>query len=274
MLDKSTPVKWFAQKYVSRLSSYDSTVWDAIELMYDLNERYIPIVDGIDIAGIVDPISILMELSRNMSESFFNQPVMSCARRAYLSITSDDMLIDIIKILVQEQKPALLVDGFMINGILTVEDLIEHNYLWNGHDEKLISELDIGSTIDSFNSIPGQSMVSDVIKQMDLNNSSVTVIVDSTTGDFISTIDIIIMIRYLMSYNQIHDYSWKGVFKERIENIFPSSAMYIRHPETILDLRNDLVDSDCYHAILLDEDSFPEKVITRYDLAKFLVDHL
>lgn len=269
-------LRWFAKKHVHRLNN-SSTVWDAIELMNDLNIRHIPIVKGLTLKGIIDPVSLMKIVESYTDPSTFNQTLddINILSQNYITISSDTSVLDIAKLLANNfGLIALLIDNGLINGIFTELDLLRSDFLWTEiKDMPITLDAPLGMYIDEFNTIPEDSTIQQALETMLLMKMENIGIVDSSSNILTSSLSFMNVIHYLMYNYKELETKIEYLLEHPVTTIFPSPGLYVKEPIMLSELRKEMVTNDSYFTVLLDEECYPVKIISIHDLIEIYAEY-
>jgi CBS domain-containing protein len=258
-------VKYFARKPVQRLGE-GATLLDAIELMADLNIRHVPVVNGVNLMGVVNSFSVMQALLNYTDASTLKIPITKLLSQDFITVTEDESFLEILTKIGENDAAfaVLLMDDYIFQGIYTEADILASDYLWTElNDHTISSATTLGVAISDFSCASSDATIRQAMECMLRIKSEIAGLFD-TSGIFVGCLSVMDIVRYLVEHVKDGETS-NDIFEVPLSSI-PTSGLYVKEPLTLHDMRDEMVDNSTYLTILLNEDNYPVRLISLHDI--------
>ncbi len=270
--EDNIPIGKFAQKYVHKLGP-DNTLMDAIELFNDFRIRHIPIEDGKTIKGIINPRSVILALLESADPSVFSETIDKFMVDDFMVVDYNTDYFKVVQLIGENPDLIIIVtEKDFITGIYTDRDVLNTDFPWVNITDQALHRIDsVGSKITEFNSVTSESGIGAALELMIALKTDHIGVIESGTKILKSVLifqDIIKFLHHNMSKLN-NDIGY--LLNQSVDVIFPLELLYVKTPSFVSGLRKELYLEDVNIAVLINEQSYPIKIITTRDLVCYLV---
>lgn len=266
------PIGKFANKHVHKLGP-DNTLLDAIELFKDFRIRHIPIEDGKIIKGIVNPRSVILALLQGSDPSVFTETLDKYMVEDFLVVDYNTDYFEVVKLIGENPDLIIIVtEKEFITGIYTDRDVLNTDFPWVNIKDQALHMIDsVGSLITEFNSITSDSGIGAALELMIALKKDHIGVIESGTKILKSVLIFQDIIKFLHHNIRKLNSETGYLLNQSVDLIFPSELLYVKTPSFVSGLRKELYLEDVNIAVLINEQSYPIKIITTRDLVCYLV---
>ena len=266
------PIGKFAQKYVHKLGP-DNTLLDAIELFNDFRIRHIPIEDGKTIKGIINPRAVILALIQSSDPSVFSETLDKFMVKDFLVVDYNTDYFKVVQLIGENPDLIIIVtEKEFITGIYTDRDVLNTDFPWVNITDQALQRVDsIGSKITEFNSVTSESGIGAALELMIALKKDHIGVIESGSKILKSVLIFQDIIKFLHHNISKLNSEIGYLLNQSVDLIFPLELLYIRSPSFVSGLRKELYLEDVNIAVLINEESYPIKIITTRDLVCYLV---
>jgi CBS domain-containing protein len=159
-----------------------------------------------------------------------------------------------------------------ITGIYSDRDVLNTDFPWVNITDQALSRIDsVGSSITEFNSITSESGIGAALELMIALKKDHIGVIESGTKILKSVLNFHDIINFLHHNIRKLNNEVGYLLNQSVDIIFAAELLYIKSPAFVSGLRKELYLEDVNIAVLINEQSYPIKIITTRDLVCYLV---